>query len=272
MTQVDLTKRKTLKEFSIPSVEDESKKVKYLIVSPTAFDIRDADWKYSAAYSLAIREGLITNKQMAQKLYDHGHRRDVKLFTEYYEELDRLEKELEKEEDKALRQVLALQLKDIRDSLYAEESELREPFNYTAEKASEERKIDFLVSRMVCGEKGTLLWEDTDGFLNETNYPLAEEAKYHVLMWYHGLNEDWEKDLPESKVLEQMATDYLKATEEEIKQLELEEAEEKTEVVGSEGKKEKKTKSTRGRKRKASNKKASDKKVVESTTSDGAQV
>lgn len=243
-------KTKKLREFQCAPIVGEPEQT-FLIFEPTAKDVRDSEWRYKIAYSEALRNNVLTSKQMSKLLADQGYGRDEDLFADYYERIAALEVEIAETEDLDTKYVLALRLQEFREALYVEEMSFREPFYNTAESVAEEAQIDCLTSKIVCDEKGNPCWESQAVYDEDTSL-LKARGKYFVTMWFKDIEEGWEDDLVENKVFQ----DIVKANKEtEKKQAQAEQdmaTEKDTEAQSAKKPARKRRTSTKGRKKKTS--------------------
>ena len=68
---MDQKKPKTVKEFTVKTTSQDGKESEktYLLVEPTAKQVRDSRWHYSIIFSQALRDGLMTERQMSEILH-----------------------------------------------------------------------------------------------------------------------------------------------------------------------------------------------------------
>lgn len=214
-------KPKTIKEFSV-FYEDEvgkpTKEKTYLLVEPTAKAVRDSRWQYSIVFSQALKDGLLTQRQMSQMLEDSGEEseKESAKLTALYIQAGTVEQKLGDSEDLDIKTQLAEELRELRMEIFQEEQDLRAPYYNTAEQRAEEIRAEFLMQHMVRQNDSnlTLVWPTEEDFEQETDSILLETARTQFLYWLHNVSEDWEKNLPENKVMEQLLQDRTERAEE----------------------------------------------------------
>jgi len=72
---------------------------------------------------------------------------------------------------------------------------------FTAESQSENARFDYLVSVCVKDEEGKSIFKDLDDYQERSSEPFAGEAAAKLATIIHGLDENWESNLPENKFL-----------------------------------------------------------------------
>jgi hypothetical protein len=202
-------KEKTLKIFKF---EDKN----YIILSPSVSVIREARYRYSKAFTSAIKEGLYSRKKLeallrhqnAEVLEDHFNRR-ADLLKSYAESRQYFEEEKSKNNPEQMEAFLGL-MRSAKESLIQEDLSMNNLFANTAEQLAEEDRINFLTYSLIRYEENyTKIWESFDEFLEDPQFELVEHCKYQVMCWDFKLdpeisNKNLEKDLEDmiSKVRE----------------------------------------------------------------------
>ena len=216
---------KTIKEFTLTSLDDQNKEIEttYILKQPTARVVRDSRWRYSVVYNQALKEGLLTERQMSELLNpeedtlsakNQTSDKDISRLTSMYIRAGILQQELDEEEDFDAKRNIAQRLSELRQEIFQEETSLKAPYNNTAEQRAEEARLDFLLFNMVFNKSGERVWDTEEDFEEDTNVLLCETAKVHLIYWMNDLPEDWQENLPETKILrEGLEKDIKQATE-----------------------------------------------------------
>lgn len=201
---------KKIKEFDVVKLDSSGKESKktYLLVEPTAKQVRDSKWHYSVVYCQALREGLLTERQMAELLRQGKglSEEDTSELASLYLQAQVVSSELEETKDILARQNLAFELKSLRQRIANKEEGIRAPYYHSAEQSAEESRVDFLLQFVVrdSSDPNTMVWQTKQDYEAETDLQLVDTAKTHFLFWMHNLDEDWEKKLPENIALQEI--------------------------------------------------------------------
>jgi len=198
---------KTIKEFVVENLDEDGKvtEAPYLLKQPPSKAVRDSKWRYSVVYNQALKEGLLTERQMTELLKSSEDsdilEEGVSSLTSLYLEAGILQQQLSEEEDFGTKRKLAEKLSDLRQEIFEEEASLRAPYNNTAEQRAEESRLEFLLFHMVYDTDGNKAWETEEDFEQEVDVVLIETAKTYLIYWMNDLPEDWQENLPETKVI-----------------------------------------------------------------------
>lgn len=178
----------------------------YYIVSPTAEDIRGADWEYSKSYTKSLVAGITTTAEMTDILMRRGiigpefEQRSNELSVELGNKVAALE-EAQNSEEKA---ELAVQVAIAREELFQWNQRLNAPLGNTCEQISDDARLEFLTSRLVVTDKGEKVWEDFDSYLTEKEQSLAQQARFEIMLYLQGLDSDFLDNTPEAVAMKEL--------------------------------------------------------------------
>lgn len=178
----------------------------YYIVSPTAEDIRGADWEYSKSYTKSLVAGITTTAEMTDILMRRGiigpefEQRSTELSVELGNKVAALE-EAQNSEEKA---ELAVQVAIAREELFQWNQRLNAPLGNTCEQISDDARLEFLTSRLVVTGKGEKVWEDYDSYLTEKEQSLAQQARFEIMLYLQGLDSDFLDNTPEAVAMKEL--------------------------------------------------------------------
>jgi hypothetical protein len=225
----------------------------FFINTPSAEDIRGADWTYSKMYTKSLMEGIPTSAEMLDILTRRGiigpefEQRGSELTDNLNTKILQLETATSVDEKRDL----AVEVARAREELFNWNQRLNGPMNNTCEQIADDSRLEYLTSRMVETEEGDKFWDSYDSYLTEKNSAIAAKARFEVLIYLQGLDSDFLESMPEAMAMKELEQEFidkveetakaLEATEEEnakIDEIESEEAEEK--VVKKKGRKKKK--------------------------------
>ena len=196
-------KEKVLKSFKF---EDKT----YVILSPSVAIIRESRYKYSKAFTSAIKEGLYSRKKLeallrhqnAEVLEDHFNRR-ADLLKAYAEAREYFEEYKGKTEPEQMEAYLGL-MRSAKENLIQEDLSMNNLFANTAEQLAEEDRINFMTYSLVRYEDSfTKIWDSFDEFMDDPQFELVEHCKYQVMCWDFKLDPEITTRNPE-KDLEDM--------------------------------------------------------------------
>ena len=176
-------KEKVLKSFKF---EDKN----YVILSPSISIIRESRYRYSKAFTSAIKEGLYSRKKLeallrhqnAEVLEDHFNKR-ADLLKSYAEAREYFEEYKGKNEPEQMEAYLGL-MRSAKESLIQEDLSMNNLFANTAEQLSEEDRINFMTYSLVRYEENfTKIWDSFEDFMDDPQFELVEHCKYQVMCW-----------------------------------------------------------------------------------------
>lgn len=212
---------------------------KYYIETPTAEDIRGADWQYSKTYTQCLVEGITTSAEMMDILTRRGiiGPEFEQRANELSEKLAEAIAALESTEDMNEKRELSVKVARAREELFQWNQRLNGPMNNTAEQISDDARLEYLTSVMVVDEDDKKVWDSYNTYLKEKSQALALRARFEVMLYLQGLDSDFLEQTPEAQAMREVEADIIskaqeaiKASEavlEEEKEAEAEEAEEK---------------------------------------------
>jgi len=205
-------------------------KENFYIVIPTAEDIRGADWNYSKVYTKCLVEGITTAAEMMDILMRRGvvgpefEQRQRELNDELAKKVIKLQEPSSIDE----KQLLAMEVANLREELFNWNQRLNGPMSNTCEQIADDARLEYLTSKIIEHEDGTKVWETYENFLKEKNQAFAIRARFEVMLYLQGLESDFLEQTPEAVAfreieseIQQKATEALaelnrKAAEEEI--------------------------------------------------------
>ena len=209
---------------------------KYFIESPTAEDIRGADWQYSKTYTQCLIEGITTSAEMMDILTRRGiigsefEQRVNELSTNLYTAIA----ELDKATGIDIKRELSRAVAKAREELFQWNQRLSGPMNNTAEQISDDARLEYLTSAIVVKEDKSRIWKTYNDYLKEKSQSLALKARFEVMLFLQGLDSDFLEQTPEAKAMKEVEQDVLAKAEAAIRAAEAiieEEKEDATSVV-----------------------------------------
>lgn len=193
----------------------------YVICSPTASIVREAKFRYSKAFTDALKSGLYTRKKLESILEDqepevlkkHTEKR-ASLMKQYYD----VEREASDSVNTEYLEIQLGLLKLIRDRLIGEDISINNLFSNAAEQAAEDARVNFLTFSLV-KYKGTDvetvdIWRDFEDFMEDPQFELVEHCKYQVFCWDFKIDLNFEENESEKKIREKV--DELKKKQQEV--------------------------------------------------------
>jgi hypothetical protein len=210
----------------------QDEETRYFIETPTAEDIRGADWQYSKTYTQCLVEGITTSAEMMDILTRRGiigpefEQRANELAQNLAEAINDLDSAVSMEEkrDKSIR------VAQCREELYQWNQRLNGPMNNTAEQMSDDARLEYLTSRMVVDEEGNKVWDSYDHYLKEKSQSLALRARFEVMLYLQGLDSDFLEKTPEAKAMREVEQEVIEKAQEAIRAAEAAVAEEREEA------------------------------------------
>lgn len=184
----------------------------YYIISPTAADIRGADWEYSKTYTKSLVEGITTIAEMTDILmrrgiigpdFDQRSHELTRILAEKVEALDN-----SKEADN--KAVMAIDVAQAREELFQWNQRLNAPLSNTCEQISDDMRLEFLTSCIIRNDKGDKVWENFDAYLVEKEQGLAQKSRFEVMLYLQGLESDFLEKTPEAVAMREVEEDAAK--------------------------------------------------------------
>lgn len=184
---------------------------KYYIGTPTAEDIRGADWQYSKTFTMCLIEGITTSAEMLDILTRRGiigpefEQRANELAQRLAEKIALLDETT----DMAVKRELSMSVARAREELFQWNQRLNGPMNNTAEQMSDDARLEFLTSAMVIKEDGSKVWDSYDSYLKEKSQALALRARFEVMLYLQGLESDFLDQTPEAQAMREVEQDIM---------------------------------------------------------------
>lgn len=187
------------------TVKIEDKDVEFLVKSPSLNDQREAQKVYNQAFTDAIKSKSVVRARLDDLLSDQGLWDDEKQakFTGLQRELSDGEKRLARggfglNEAKDL----AVRMKAIRDEIRDLISVRTSLDNHSAEGQADNQRFNYLVSAcLVYNDTKQPYFKDMEDYLNRATEEVALLGAQHLANMLYGLDNDYEKNLPENKFL-----------------------------------------------------------------------
>lgn len=197
----------------------EDEETKYFIETPTAEDIRGADWQYSKTYTQCLVEGITTSAEMMDILTRRGiigpefEQRAQELAQNLAEAIAALEAS-ESFDDKRDR---SINVARAREELYQWNQRLNGPMNNTAEQMSDDARLEYLTSCMVVDSENNKVWDSYEHYLKEKSQALALRARFEVMLYLQGLDSDFLEKTPEAQAMREVEEEVITKAQEAIK-------------------------------------------------------
>jgi hypothetical protein len=204
----------------------------YMIIQPTANDIREADWKYSVVYTRSLSDGIATGAEMMDILRRRGiigpefEQRAEELTTKLNEKIWALEL-AESMEDK---RALAVDVAEARDNVLMWNQRLNGPMGNTCEQLADDARLDYLTSCMVADMDGSRLWPTYDDY-SKASQELILRARYEIMLYLQGLESDFLEKTPEALAIKEVEDDIMKKAEAAAKAVEAIAEEDKSKAI-----------------------------------------
>lgn len=188
---------------------------KYYIATPTAEDIRMADWEYSKVYTKCLVEGITTSAEMMDILNRRGIIGDdfEQRANELAENLAAKIAQLELITDMDIKRELSLSVAQAREELFQWNQRLNGPMNNTAEQISDDARLECLTSAMTQNEDGSKVWASHEEYLKEKSQALPLRARFEVMLYLQGLSSDFLEHTPEAVAMREVEADIIDKAE-----------------------------------------------------------
>jgi len=212
------------KEVNRRKFESPDGKENYYIALPTAEDIRGADWNYSKIYTKSLVAGITTAAEMMDILMRRGiigpefEQRQKELNNELAKKVIKLEglKELDE------KQLLAMEVANLREELFNWNQRLNGPMSNTCEQIADDSRLEFLTAMITEREDGTKIWETYEDFLSEKNQALAIRSRFEIMLYLQGLESDFLEQTPEAVALREIEIEIQKKATDAMAELQKE--------------------------------------------------
>ncbi len=191
----------------------------YFVQTPTAEDIRGADWQYSKTFTQCLIEGITTSAEMVDILTRRGIIGDEfeQRATELANNLGKTIEELSSASDVDMKRELALKVAKDREDLFQWNQRLNGPMNNTAEQISDDARLEYLTSCMVVNADNIKVWDTYDNYLKEKSQALAMKARFEVMLYLQGLNSDFLEQTPEAIAMREVEADIMEKADAALK-------------------------------------------------------
>lgn len=199
----------------------------YFIGTPTADDVRGADWQYSKTYTKSLVEGITTSAEMIDILMRRGVVGPE--FEQRQKELTDIlsvkVEALQNADNLDVKQQSAVEVAAAREELFNWNQRLNGPMANTCEQMADDARLEYLSSRMVQQEDGSRVWDDYSDFLTEKNQSLAMRARFEVMLYLQGLDSDFLEKTPEAMAIKEIEEEIQTKASEALAELEKVQAE-----------------------------------------------
>lgn len=185
----------------------DGKKTEFLVKSPSFKDQREAQKVYNQAFSDAVKSGCIVRGRLNDLLKEQGlwdDAKEMKLNTLQHEILGH-EQTLAKGGISLQRaRGVAMEMRKIREDLRELISSRTNLDNNTAEGQADNARFNYLVSAcLVYSDNKKSYFSGYEDYLNRSADPVAIKAAQLLATRLYGLDDSYEKNLPENKFLKE---------------------------------------------------------------------
>ncbi len=185
----------------------DGKKTEFLVKNPSFKDQREAQKVYNQAFSDAVKSGCIVRGRLNDLLKEQGlwdDAKEMKLNTLQHEILGH-EQTLAKGGISLQRaRGVAMEMRKIREDLRELISSRTNLDNNTAEGQADNARFNYLVSAcLVYSDNKKSYFSGYEDYLNRSADPVALKAAQLLATRLYGLDDGYEKNLPENKFLKQ---------------------------------------------------------------------
>jgi len=188
------------------TVKVDEKDVEFLVRLPTLHDQREAQKVYNQAFTDAIKSKSVVRAKLEDLLKEQGLWNDTK-----QAQFETLQKELLDGERRLAKggfslseaKKIALRMKSIRNEIKDLISVRTSLDNHSAEGQADNARFNFLVSVCVLRkENNTPYFSSLEDYLNRADDPVAFLGAQNLANMLYGLDNNYEKTLPENKFLQ----------------------------------------------------------------------
>lgn len=178
----------------------------FTIKSPSLADQRESQKVYNQAFSDAVKSGCIVRARLDDLLKEQGlwdDNKQIKFNTIQQELLD-YEKTLARGGiNLKMAKEIAIKMKTLRDDLRDLISVRTNLDNHTAEGQADNARFNYLISACLVysSNKDKKYFQDYAEYLSRASEPIAIKAAQVLANMLYGLDNDYEKKLPENKFL-----------------------------------------------------------------------
>ena len=181
----------------------------YYIATPTAENIRNADWQYSKTYTECLKEGIATSAEMADILRRRGivgKEFDMRA-KELSTNLNTLIAELRSATSNDRKTDLAYEVSLAREELFRWNQRLSGPMSNTCEQMSDDDRLQYLTSVLVQDNKGHKIWSTYDEYKLSDNQALTSKARYETMLFLQGYDSNFLENTPEAVAMKEIEDD-----------------------------------------------------------------
>lgn len=187
------------------TMDVDGKKTEFLLKSPSFKDQREAQKVYNQAFSDAVKSGCIVRGRLDDLLKEQGlwdDQKEMKMNSIQQQLLDN-EQTLAKGGISLQRaRGVALEMRKLRDELRELISSRTNLDNNTAEGQADNARFNYLVSScLVYSDSKRPYFANYEEYLNKASDPVALKAAQVLASRLYGLDDNYEKNLPENKFL-----------------------------------------------------------------------
>jgi hypothetical protein len=217
-------------EKNIPEVTDDRRFFEhggenYYIGSPTADDIKGADWTYSKVYTRSLTDDILTVAEMQDALTRRGI-----IGPDYEMRREELEGLLSQRildlasvssiED---RQIAAVEVAKGREELFRWNQRATGPMSNTCEQMADDARLEYLTGRMMEDADGSKLWTTYEDFCGEKDQALTLACRFQVMVYLQGMQPDFLENTPEAVAMREVEQELTDLAKEQVR-LEVEDA------------------------------------------------
>ncbi len=197
----------------------------YYIGSPTADDIKGADWTYSKVYTRSLTDDILTVAEMQDALTRRGI-----IGPDYEMRREELEGLLSQRildlasvssiED---RQIAAVEVAKGREELFRWNQRATGPMSNTCEQMADDARLEYLTGRMMEDADGSKLWATYEDFCAEKDQALTLACRFQVMVYLQGMQPDFLENTPEAVAMREVEQELTDLAKEQVR-LEVEDA------------------------------------------------
>lgn len=188
-------------------MEIDGKKTEFLIRSPSFRDQREAQKVYNQAFSDAVKSGCIVRGRLNDLLKEQGlwdDQKEMRLNTIQHEILGHEQTLAKGGIGLQKARSVALEMRKLRDDLRDLISSRTNLDNNTAEGQADNARFNYLVSCcLVYSDNKKGYFNSYEDYLNRSSEEIAIKAAQILASKLYGLDDNYEKNLPENKFLKQ---------------------------------------------------------------------
>lgn len=187
------------------SLEIDNKQVTFLVRTPSLHDQREGQKIYNQAFTDAIKSGAVVRAKMDDLLESQGlwSAEKQKKYSELQQELLDGEKRLAKGGFPLVdAKKLAIRMKEVRNEIRDLVSVRTSLDNQSAEGQADNARFNYLVSVcVVYNDNNEPYFKNLQDYLDKADSPVAFKGAQKLANMMYGLDNNFEKNLPENKFL-----------------------------------------------------------------------